>query len=199
MDKPKDSNANNASPELENLKSNSSLPTDAAETPPEGDKPKQHGGAREGAGRPKGSENEETAQRRAAMAQFKDRVAKNVDRLFNSQLDAALGEKFLYVTREVGTGTKKHRETTMVTDPEIIKQYLDGEFNDQDDDYYFISTKAANNMAIDSLLNRAFGTPQKNVDLTTKGQSILGATDDAELARIAAATSEALADDTDSE
>lgn len=181
-----------ANAKLENLKNNSSVENSTPE-----ETPKQHGGAREGAGRPKGSENEETKQRRAAEAEFKERVAKNVNKLFNSQLDLAVGEKFLYVTITHNKGQKnERRETEMVTDPETIKAYLDGEYDNDPDsnEYYFISTKAANNMAIDSLLNRAFGTPQKNVDLTSKGKSVLGSTDDAELARIAAATSEALND-----
>lgn len=182
-----------ANAKLENLKNNSS-----SDNTPTGEN-KQHGGAREGAGRPKGTENQDTKIRRAAEATFKDRVARNVDRLFNSQLDAALGEKFLFVKRTIGEGAKKRTETEIVKDPEIIKAYLDGEYdsNQGDDDYYFISTKAANNMAIDSLLNRAFGTPQKNVDLTSKGQSIMSSTDDTELKRIAAAASEAV-NDTDS-
>lgn len=181
-----------ADAKLENLKDNSSFDS--------GDQ-KQHGGARPGAGRPKGSENEDTKANRLALTRFKDRVHKATDRLFNAQLDAALGEKFLYVTQTIGSGTKKRRETTMVTDPEVIKQYLDGELesNEPDADYYFISTKAANNMAIDSLLNRAFGTPQKNVDVTSKGEGILSRMDDKDLQRIAGALGEALNGNNDDE
>lgn len=181
-----------AAAELENLKDNSSTePT-----------PAEHGGARPGAGRPKGSENEDTKKSRLALAHFKERVHKAADRLFNSQLDAALGEKFLYVTTtHTDSKGKKTRETTMVTDPETIKEYLDGEYEDNspDADYYFISTKAANNMAIDSLLNRAFGTPQKNVDVTSKGEGILSRMDDKDLQRIAGALGEALSGNNDDE
>lgn len=182
-----------ASAKLENLKNYSSEPADDGQP--------QHGGAREGAGRPKGSENADTKRRRMAASIFKDRVAQHADKLFNAQLDKAVGEKFLFVKRTINAGKKNERhETEIVTDPEIIKQYLDDELNQQgDDDFYFISTKGADNYAIESLLNRAFGTAVKAVDLTSNGESILGSMDDKELKRIATATAEALKDDTASE
>lgn len=182
-----------ANARLENLKNNSSEPADDGQP--------QHGGAREGAGRPKGSENEDTKRRRLASSLFKDRVAKHANKLFNAQLDKAVGEKFLFVKRTINAGKKNERtETEIVTDPEIIKQYLDDELNQQgDDDFYFISTKGADNYAIESLLNRAFGTAVKAVDLTSNGESVLGSMNDTELKRIASATAEALADDTASE
>lgn len=179
-----------ANAKLENLKNYSSEAQD--------DQATQHGGAREGAGRPKGSENADTKRRRMAASIFKDRVAKHADKLFNAQLDKAVGEKFLFVKTTVNKGKKNERtETSIVTDPETIKMFLDDELNQQgDDDYYFISTKGADNYAIESLLNRAFGTAVKAVDLTSNGESILGSMDDKELKRIATATAEALTDDT---
>lgn len=182
-----------ANAKLEKLKNNSSEDTQD-ETP-------QHGGAREGAGRPKGSENQDTKKRRLAHSIFKDRVAQHANKLFNAQLDKAVGEKFLFVKTTINKGKKNERtETSIVTDPEIIKQFLDDELNqDGDDEWYFISTKGADNYAIESLLNRAFGTAVKAVDLTSNGESILGSMDDKELKRIASATAEALADDTASE
>lgn len=158
----------------------------------------KNGGAREGAGRPKGGENKTTTIKREALQQFKDRVAKSVDRLYNSQLALATGEQYLLCKSTTGSGKDRKSVTEIVTDPEVIKQFVDGDLDGNNDEYYYISTKPANNMALDSLLNRAFGTAQKSVDLTSKGQSILGAADDTELARIAAATNEALADDTQS-
>lgn len=185
MNKPADNSDATTSPELENLKNNSSEAQD--DTP-------QHGGARPGAGRPKGSENDDTKRRRMAATQFKDRVATHVDKLFNAQLDKAVGEKFLFVSITINKGKKNERkETSIVTDPETIKRFLDGEYNqDGDDEYYFISTKAADNYAIESLLNRAFGTAVKAVDVTSKGESLLQGLDDKDLRRIATATSEAL-------
>lgn len=119
------------------------------------------GGAQPGAGRPKHSKNKSTIEREEALRQFKERVATNTHKLFNAQLDLAIGEKYLMVVRTIGSGTKSRRETEVVTNIDTIKQYLDSEGNiDTDGEYYFMTTKPANNMALDSLLNRTFGRPK---------------------------------------
>lgn len=136
-------------------------------------KPKsKRGGARPGAGHPKGKKTERVIEREAALRAFRDRVAKNADKLFNAQADLAVGEKYLMVIRTVGTGAKQRRETSVVTDPELIKQYLDEDLEDTDTEYHFITTKPANNAALDSLLNRTFGKPQDNVDFTSGGEKV---------------------------
>jgi hypothetical protein len=129
--------------------------------------PKSIGGARPGAGRPKHGKNQSTIVKEEAERQFKERVAKNVDRLFNSQLDLALGEKYLMVTTTIGTGTRQRRETSIVTDPQIIKQFLDDESSLNDDtEYYFMSTKPANNQALEGMMNRAFGRAKESLELS---------------------------------
>ncbi len=135
------------------------------------------GGARPGAGHPKGKKTQVVIEREAAAKVFKERVAKHADKLFNAQLDLAIGEKYLMVKTTTGEG--KNRKTTIeiVTDTEIIKQFLDDEVslnNDMDHEYYFISTKPANNMALDSLLNRSFGKAEDKLDITTGGDKISG-------------------------
>jgi len=135
--------------------------------------PKSIGGARPGAGRPKHGKNQSTIVKEEAERQFKERVAKNVDRLFNSQLDLALGEKYLMVTTTIGTGTKKRRETTIVTNPETIKEFLDEEREmNSNTKYYFMSTKPANNQALEGMMNRAFGRAKESVDVTSGGESL---------------------------
>lgn len=134
---------------------------------------KTNGGARPGAGRPKHSKNPKTIEREEAARQFKERVATNVDRLFNAQLDKALGEKYLMVITTTGEGAKQKRETTIVIDPETIKSFLDSgedpKFGEQNE-YYFISTKPADNMALDSLLNRSFGRATEKIELEHSGE-----------------------------
>lgn len=127
------------------------------------------GGARPGAGRPKGSENADTKQRRIAEEAFKSRVATNVDRLFNSQLDLAVGEKYLMVKRVEGEGKNRKTWVEVVTDIETIKQYIDDDgasLNEEaGEDFYYMTTKPANNQALDSLMNRAFGKPKESIEL----------------------------------
>lgn len=128
------------------------------------------GGSRPGAGRKLHSKNPSTIEREEASRQFKDRVAKNVDRLFNAQLDLAIGEKYLMVITTIGSGAKQRRETSIVTDPDLIKKFLDEELEDTDTEYYFMSTKPANNMAIDSLLNRSLGKAPDKIEMEHSGE-----------------------------
>lgn len=139
-------------------------------------KPKSnHGGARPGAGHPPGKKTERVIEREATLRAFKDRVAKNADRLLNAQMDLAVGEKYLMVVTTVGEGAKERRETTVVTDIELIKQYLDSDGDasfGEENEYYFMTTKPANNQALDSLLNRTYGKPAESVDVTSNGNTL---------------------------
>jgi hypothetical protein len=127
------------------------------------------GGKRPGSGRPKGSLAKSTMTAMEAKNHFINRVQKNVDTLFNAQLALAKGEQFLY--RKVTTGEGKSRRTSveMVQDTELIEEYLvdDGYSLNQesDEEYYYISTRPANNQAIDSLLNRAFGKAPEKIEI----------------------------------
>lgn len=112
------------------------------------------GGKREGAGRPEGSLNKKTLEKKEAEKQFIDRVIQNVDKLFNAQMSIAEGCSYLYRVDQIGEGSKKREEHVLVTDPDEIKRYLDGE---TDGEYYYITTKTPDNKAIDSLMDRAFG------------------------------------------
>lgn len=127
------------------------------------DKPKW-GGPRPNSGRPKGSMNPATKTRVATKAAFQDRVARNADRLFNSQFNLATGEQYLMWKHEVGSGAKTRTVVEIVEDPEIIKSFLDDTLDQASDEYYFISTKPANNMALDSLLNRSFGKADEKIE-----------------------------------
>lgn len=136
------------------------------------EKRKRWGGARPGAGRKLHSKNPATVKREEAKRQFQERVAKHADKIFNAQLDLAVGEKYLMVVKTIGTGNRQHRETSIVTDTETIKQYLDEELDSTDTEFYFMSTKPANNNALDSLLSRSFGKADEKLDITTDGKSV---------------------------
>lgn len=136
--------------ELENSKNNSS----------------SYGGAREGAGRPKGSENEETRKRRIAEREYKERVVAHIHDLFNSQLALSKGLSYLYRIDETEDDKgKKIRKHVLVESPSEIRDVLDdlegstsGTSGEGDDEkYYYITTKAPDNKAIDSMLDRVFG------------------------------------------
>lgn len=122
------------------------------------------GGKRENAGRkilPKTIETMEVKRK------FVERVNKAADRLFNAQLDIALGEKFLMVRIPINDEKSKYK-TEVVTDPEIIAEYLDDNgatLNNSGDDYYYMTTRPANNQAIQSMLDRAFGKAPEKIEI----------------------------------
>lgn len=159
----------------------------------------KNGGARKGGGRKAHGKNQKTKEREAVLEAFRERVGKHADKLFNAQANLATGEQYLFCKVTTGEGKNRKTHTEIVTDPEVIRQYLDDELDNSDNEYYYLSTKPANNMAIDSLLNRAFGTPNKNIDVKSNGASILDRMDDADVQRIATALGAALSGTDDDE
>lgn len=142
-------------------------------------KPKRgkNGGARPGAGRPRGKKDPHTVAREATKQAFVDRIHHNADQLLNAAMNVALGETYLMrkvtVRNSKGTVTREYHET--VTDPAKIIEYLDsgqsGDFGD-DDEWYYMTTKPANVNAIKELFDRAFGKPASPDD--DKGPALLG-------------------------
>lgn len=130
------------------------------------------GGARPGAGRPKGSMNQASKDRKAAKMAYQDRIAKVADELFNSQYTLAKGEQYLFWKHKVGSGAKERTIIEVVEDTETIIAYLNDELDTGDDEYYYLNTKPANGMAIDSMLDRAFGKAEAKLDVTTDGERI---------------------------
>lgn len=135
------------------------------------EKPKW-GGPRPNSGRPKGSMNEATKERLAIKHAFQERVAQHADQLFNAQFNLATGEQYLMWKHKIGSGTKERTVVEIVDDLEIIKDYLDDKLATTDDEYYYISTKPANGIAIDSLLDRSFGKSEQHMDLTSAGEKL---------------------------
>lgn len=121
-----------------------------------------------GAGRPKGSLNKTTLERSAIKQRIIDRIHHKADTLLNAQLSKALGETYLMrqVTKNVGRANER-RTTEIVTDPEIIRQFIDEELDiDQDTEYYYMTTKPADNQALQGLMDRAFGKADAKVENT---------------------------------
>lgn len=129
---------------------------------------KKNGGKRPGAGRPKGKKSPAVIEREAALKAFRDRVAKNTERLMNSQMALAEGVSLLFRVDKDSKG--KDQPAVQVTDPEEIKQYIDGDLDG--DSYYFITTKQPDNRALDSLFDRTYGKAQQNI----KAEGDLGVT-----------------------
>lgn len=135
-----------------------------------------NGGKRPGAGRKRGSKSQKTIQKERVLAALRDRIMANADRILDAQLSIAQGQQFLYriVTTKDAKGRETRSKPELITSEIIIEAYLNGDYEDSDDEYYFITTKEPNNMAIDSMFNRAFGKPTESIDVTTKGKALPG-------------------------
>lgn len=120
-------------------------------------------------GRPKGKMTPEKITLKRGKEHFNQRVLQNIDTLFNAQLSLAKGEQHLFVKYHTGEGKDRRAHIDIVTDPETIAEYLTdyGETlnHNDDDEYYYISTRPANNQAIDSLLNRALGKAPEKIEI----------------------------------
>jgi hypothetical protein len=123
-----------------------------------------HGGKRAGAGRPAGSLNKVTEERRKTEEALQMRIMKNVERLINAQLTVAEGCSFLYRIDKDEKG--KSQPAVLVTDRHEIEQYLDGET--EGESYYYITTQKPESYAINSMLDRAYGKAVQKTELTGK-------------------------------
>ncbi len=121
------------------------------------------GGPRPGGGRKPGGKNESTKLREAALQQFRDRVAKKTDRLFNAQYSLSQGVQMLF---RIDTDSKGNRsKPQLVTDQEEIETYLDEGNLPDGSSYYFLTTERPDNKAIESLLDRTYGKAQQSVKM----------------------------------
>lgn len=118
------------------------------------------GGKRPNAGRKKGSYSQKTLDKMKVLDGMRQRIYKVTNRVFDAQLSSALGQQFLYRIHTNSKGMKERPE--LIEDEYVIRAYLNGDFEpggDQEDknDYYFITTKAPDTRAIDSMFDRGFG------------------------------------------
>lgn len=139
-------------------------------------------------GRPKGSKNPETLVKEKVQEAINQRVFSIADSLLTPQISIAKGQQFLYKIEKTkivgpkgGISYRNEKPQLVIAEWEI-QAYVDslvdkanGDLEDENDPeatYYYITAKEPNNMAIDSLLNRAVGKPKESLDVTSKGEAI---------------------------
>jgi hypothetical protein len=129
-------------------------------------------------GRQKGRKNDVTLEKEAAHKLFVDEVRRRILPLLDAQMNLARGVSYMY---RIDEGPKGGRDYVMVKDPDEIGDILaqmhqqgieSGGFNDK---YYYITTSAPDNKAIDSLLDRAIdkATQKTEVRGTLKISDVL--------------------------
>ncbi|MHC1728082.1 MAG: hypothetical protein AB9866_19115 [Syntrophobacteraceae bacterium] len=94
---------------------------------------------------------------------MKQRILHGFKGLLDSQFTLAKGCSYLYRIEKDEKGQKKKPE--LITNQATIEQYLNGEFDDDQDEFYFITTERPDNKAIDSLLDRVFGKARQTLGL----------------------------------
>lgn len=134
--------------------------------------PKKNGGARQGAGMPKGKMTAKVLERMKIKAVYNQRVMLHTDELFNAQLANAKGNTYIYEVVEIDIGggkTKKKHE--LVTNPNQIAKILDensGRSGEAEGGYFIITTEKPDNAAIKDMLDRAYGTATQSIELEGK-------------------------------
>lgn len=106
-----------------------------------------------------------------ALEEIKQRIIRNADTLIDAQLSLAKGTSYLYCIEKDKDGKKQ--KPRLVTDPDIIAEYIDGEYGEgesinDEKEYYYISTEKPSGFNINSLLDRTFGKPTQTTELTGK-------------------------------
>ncbi len=107
-------------------------------------------------GRPKGSKTQAVKDREVAFQAYKERVSQNVNNLLNHQLSLARGLQFLYKI-EINSKTKAKSRPILIEDQETLEAFLNGDLDNEKDEYYYLTTKEPNNQAIDSMMDRTYG------------------------------------------
>lgn len=135
------------------------------------EKPKGRDTTRRRVGRPVGIKRIKLSK---SLERFKISVADKMPKLFRAQLRLALGQMFVYkiVEEKNDEGKILRRNHVLVEDKREIAKALDEmEENGQSEsgNYYYITTKEPSNLAIQGLMDRAFGRAKETVEVKDEG------------------------------
>ena len=87
------------------------------------------------------------------------------DRLLHAQMSLAEGCSYLFRIEDGGKdGKRKH---VLVTNPDEIQAYFDGD-DDSRQGYHYVTTDKPNNEALKDLWDRVFGKPSQALEVTGK-------------------------------
>lgn len=115
-------------------------------------------------GRKKGQLAQATLDKMKVKKKLDQRFLRATDPLANAQISLAKGVAFLYKIHTNEKGVRGKPE--LITSQSDIESYLDGAFEHDSSDYYYIHTKEPNNQAIDSIFNRVHGKPKESVEMS---------------------------------
>lgn len=124
----------------------------------------KRGGARPGAGMPKGKKLHRTLERERVEREYKQKIMRQADKLFQTQSVLAFGSYVIYLVEhyEDIDGKLKSRKV-LVEDPETIENVLNDPDMMQGDNYYVVQTVPPSEKTLTDMLDRAFGRPTQSV------------------------------------
>jgi len=132
------------------------------------------GGKQPGAGRPKGAKSSKTIDKEIALEQMRQMILQEMKPILRGALDSARGLTVMFQKRKVkNKATGKYERTgelVRVTSLERVEELLKG--NCSGDDWYYITTKDPNMVAIKELWDRTYGRTKENLDITSGGKPI---------------------------
>lgn len=152
--------------EPEKLKNNSDLqhPVDNSLVPV--DKPKKNGGARPGAGRKKGKMNRRSIEKMHVKKKFEDIVAAKAMNLFHAQYTVAVGSIIVLKRTKIRSAKGwRWSKWEAVVDQQEIVDYVNDDYEKSETTYYQITAEKPDIMAINQLLDRAFGKAPQSLNI----------------------------------
>lgn len=111
----------------------------------------KRGGARPGAGKPKGYVHKATLDKAAAREAHREIVMRHMEELTRAQIQNAKGLSHLFVRDDAG-------RFVQITDPKMIEVTLNA---GEQDRYFYIHTKDPSIQAYTDLMNRALDKPKE--------------------------------------
>lgn len=128
-------------------------------------------------GRPKGKKLARTIDKEKVQKHLEAFYQKRALQIARASLGPALGQMFIYKIEEEVTGHGPKggeyvkRKHTLVDNPKEIERALNvmegggsGTDHENENTYYYVTTKEPDSNAIDKIFNRAFGKPKETVD-----------------------------------
>lgn len=128
-----------------------------------------HGGARKGAGKPKGHKSAKTLEKEESRKFMQNYILGILEPILRAQASVARGVQYVYaITTTVDGKGNSHRESTQLTSPGDIQHALNvlNDIEDPDEnEYYYITSEKPDLRAIDSMIDRVFGKASQHVEL----------------------------------
>jgi len=122
-----------------------------------------HGGARPGAGKPRGRKWASTITKEAAREVLRTQVIQQLEPLVQAQIDNAMGIRHTFLRDEQG-------RFVQLTDPKQIEIALN---SGDEGKYYWTYTKDPSIQAFTDLMNRALGKPVEAVQVEQQGAIVI--------------------------